>query len=105
MTRLDLDTANTIVSAALHKAREMKTAPLAVSVTVIMANGSAGDRFEILLIDPAGIITNSILFIPPKLFGSVVAAYDLGNVDTPGTWAVEIRINGETQWDSQVEVQ
>ena len=32
MTRLDLDTANTVVSAALHKAREMKTAPLAVAV-------------------------------------------------------------------------
>jgi uncharacterized protein GlcG (DUF336 family) len=32
MTRLDLDTANTIVSAALHKAREMQTAPLAVAV-------------------------------------------------------------------------
>ncbi len=32
MTRLDLDTANTVVSAALHKAREMQTAPLAVAV-------------------------------------------------------------------------
>ena len=32
MTRLDLDTANTIVSAALRKAREMQTAPLAVAV-------------------------------------------------------------------------
>lgn len=32
MTRLDLHTANTIVTAALHKAREMQTAPLAVAV-------------------------------------------------------------------------
>ena len=32
MTRLDLNTANTIVTAALHKAREMQTAPLAVAV-------------------------------------------------------------------------
>ena len=68
-------------------------------------NGSVGDRFEILLIDPAGIITNSILSIVPKLFGSVEGDYDLGNVDTPGTWVVEIRINGETHRDFQLEVQ
>lgn len=32
MSRLDLDTVNTIGSTALHKAHEMKTAPLAVAV-------------------------------------------------------------------------
>lgn len=35
MTRLDLDTANTIVSAALRKDREMQTAPLSVPWLVL----------------------------------------------------------------------